>query len=83
MAQRERGAWWCDLAREIGVSEETLKRWATPRGTSTSTSPALRMREVHVIDAPPLGTVTLVSAAGLRIEGVAIADAIALLRGLA
>lgn len=79
MARRERGAWWCDLAREIGVSEETLKRWATPRSTST----ALRMREVHVIDAPPVGTVTLVSAAGLRIEGVAIADAIALLRGLA
>lgn len=69
--------WWCDLAREIDVSAETLKRWATPRST------ALGVREVEVIDAPPAGTVTLVSPTGLRIEGVAIADAIALLRGLA
>jgi len=69
--------WWSDLAREIDVSAETLKRWATPRSTT------LGVREVVVIDAPPVGTVTLVSPTGLRIEGVAIADAIALLRGLA
>ncbi len=37
----------------------------------------------EVIDAPPVGTVTLVAATGRRIEGVAIADAITLLRGLA
>ena len=77
--QRERGAWWCDLEREIGVSSDTLKRWATPRITAT---PGLAMRPVDVIDAPPTGTVTLVSPTGLRIEGVAIADAIAILRGL-
>lgn len=40
------------------------------------------MRPVDVIDAPPAGTVTLVSPTGLRVEGVAIADAIAILRGL-
>jgi hypothetical protein len=76
VAQRERGTWWCDLEREVGVSSETLKRWATPRGT------AVPVRPVEVIDAPPVGTVTLVSPTGLRIEGVAITDAIALLRGL-
>lgn len=74
--QRERGVWWCDLAREIGVPAETLKRWAAPRSTSSS------LRLVEVIDAPPIGTVTLVSQTGLRIEGVAIVDAIAILRGL-
>jgi hypothetical protein len=41
------------------------------------------MLPVHVIDAPPAGTVTLVSPTGLRIEGVAISDAIAILQGLA
>ncbi|MEJ7600680.1 MAG: hypothetical protein WKG01_22430 [Kofleriaceae bacterium] len=40
-------------------------------------------RPVDVIDAPPFGTVTLVSPIGLRIEGIAIADAIAILRGIA
>lgn len=74
--QRERGVWWCDLAREIGVPAETLKRWAAPRSTSST------LRPVEVIDAPPIGTVTLVSPTGLRIEGVAIVDAIAILRGL-
>ena len=29
--QRERGEWWCELARAIDVPAETLKRWATPR----------------------------------------------------
>ena len=74
--QRERGVWWCDLAREIGVPAETLKRWAAPRLASST------LRLVEVIDAPPIGTVTLVSPTGLRIEGVAIVDAIAILRGL-
>lgn len=75
--QRERGVWWCDLAREVGVPAETLKRWATARST-----PSRVLRPVEVIDAPPMGTVTLVSSTGLRIEGVAIVDAIVILRGL-
>ncbi len=76
--QRTRDVWWCDLSRAIGVPAETLKRWVTPRPTAIAT-----LRPVEVIDAPPMGTVTLVSPTGLRIEGVAIADAIAILQGLA
>ena len=45
--------------------------------------PAATMLPVEVVDAPPAGTVTIVAPTGLRIEGVAIADAIASLRGLA
>jgi hypothetical protein len=75
--QRERGVWWSDLARAIGVPAETLKRWAAPRSMASAMLP------VEVIDAPPMGTVTLVSPTGLRLEGVAIADAIAILQGLA
>ena len=38
---------------------------------------------VDVIDAPPIGTVTLIAPTGLRIEGVSIDAAIAILRGIA
>jgi hypothetical protein len=41
------------------------------------------MKAVSVIDAPPVGTVTLVSPTGLRIEGISIDTAIAILRGIA
>ena len=77
-ARRELGDWWCDLSHAVGVPEETLKRWAIPR-----CDPRVAMLPVDVIDAPPPGTVTLVSPTGLRIEGVAISDAIAILQGLA
>lgn len=76
--QRARGAWWRELSSAISVSEQTLKRWAAPRATASAA-----LVPVEVIDAPPAGTVTLVSPTGLRIEGVAIVDAIAILRGLA
>lgn len=76
--QRERGTWWCDLSRALDVPAGTLKRWAAPRSATGAV-----MLPVEVIDAPPLGTVTLVSPTGLRIEGVAIADAITILQGLA
>jgi hypothetical protein len=76
--QRSRGAWWCDLARAIGVPADTLKRWAAPR-----TTPSTALLPVEVVDAPPIDTVTLVTPNGIRIEGVSIAAAIAILRGVA
>lgn len=78
VVQRGRGVWWCDLSRAIGVPAETLKRWAAPR-----TPDAAAMLPVEVIDVPPVGTVTLVSPTGIRLEGVSIVDAIAVLQGLA
>jgi hypothetical protein len=36
-----------------------------------------------VIEAPPFRTLTIVSPSGLRVEGVTIADALEILRGLA
>ena len=74
--RREHGAWWSEIAREVGVPEQTLKRWSTPRSVAAALLP------VEVIDAPPIGAVTLVTPTGIRIEGVSIADAIAMLRGL-
>lgn len=76
--RRTRGDWWSELSREVGIPTVTLKRWSAPRADA-----AIAMLPVDVIDAPPVGTVTLVSPTGLRVEGVAIADAISILRGLA
>lgn len=78
-ARRERGAWWCDLAWDLGVPAATLKRWVAPPPAAAHA----RIVAVEIIGAPPPGTVTLVSPTGLRIENVALADAITLLRGLA
>jgi len=77
-ARRERGDWWHEIAKPLGIPEQTLSRWAEPRAADGTA-----MLPVDVIDAPPVGTVTLVSPTGLRIEGVAIVDAIAILRSLA
>jgi transposase-like protein len=76
--RRARGEWWCELARELGVTASTLKRWTTPRAEG-----ARPLRPVQVIEAPPCRTMTIVSPSGLRVEGVTIADAIEILRGLA
>ena len=76
--QRAAGAWWCDVARPLGIPERTLVRWSAPTAAA-----GVAVVPVDVIDVPPAGTVTLVSPTGLRIEDVAVADAIAILRGLA
>jgi transposase-like protein len=73
--RREAGDWWCDVSRALGIPADTLARWATRRDSAT-------MMPVEV-DVPPAGTVTLVAPSGLRIEGVAVADAIAILQALA
>ena len=77
-ARRAGGAWWCELAGEVGLPAATLKRWATPRRSGPIT-----LRPVEVVGVPPLGTVTLVTPSGLRLEGVTVTAAIAILRGVA
>jgi hypothetical protein len=77
-ARRPREDWWRELSDELGIPEKTLQRWAASRPT-----PALSLRPVDVIDEPAERTVTVVSPSGIRIEGVTIADAITILKGLA
>lgn len=71
------GDWWCDVARPLGIPAQTLVRWAQPRREDATIVP------VAIVDATPAGTVTLVAPSGLRIEGVAVVDAIAILQALA
>lgn len=79
IARRERGDWWTDISAAIGIPAQTLVRWSD----TGCVAPHGEMKAVDVIDAPPLGTVTLVAPTGLRIEGVSIDAAIAILRGIA
>jgi hypothetical protein len=78
-AQRARGIGWPELARALGVPAPTLEHWTTSRPAQGH---GVALRRVDVIDEPPRRTVTVVSPSGLRIEGVTIADVIAILRGL-
>jgi hypothetical protein len=78
IARRDRGEWWTEISRALAIPTQTLVRWAEPR-----TVVAGEMRAVDVIDAPPVGTVTIVTPTGHRIEGVSVDAAIAILRGIA
>ncbi len=76
---RKRGDSWSELVRKTGVSMLTLQRWS-----SSSAHGTVMLRRVEVAEAAPAErTVTLVSPTGIRIEGVTIAEVIAILRGLA
>jgi transposase len=78
--RRGRGDRWDELSRELGIPPDTLQRWATPHGER-----AMELRPVAVLEAsdpPPCRRLTIVAPGGLRIEGVTVADAIAILRGL-
>jgi len=78
IARRDRGEWWTEISETLGIPTQTLVRWAETRGSALG-----EMKPVDVIDAPPIGTVTLIAPTGLRIEGVSIDAAIAILRGIA
>jgi hypothetical protein len=79
-ARRTRGAGWRELARELGVPAGTLTRWLAP---GPAQAPQVALRPVAVLDAPARSPLTVVAPSGLRVEGVTLADVIAILRGLA
>ena len=78
--RRARGAEWRALARALGVHAETLTHWLA---AAPAPAPAVPLRPVAVTDAPARAALTLVAPSGLRVEGATVADAIAILRGLA
>lgn len=68
------------LAQALGVSTTTVRRWSQAR----SAVAPVALRRVEVIEeAPAERTLTLVAPTGMRIEGLTVATAIAILRGLA
>jgi hypothetical protein len=78
IGRRERGEWWTEIAATLEIPTQTLVRWA-----ETSRAAVGEMKPVEVIDPPPIDTVTLIAPTGVRIEGVSIETAIAILRGIA
>ena len=79
VARRTRGAGWRELAHELGVPAETLQRWLAPRPEHAH---PVALRPVAVTDEPARSPLTIVAPNGLRLEGVTIADVIAILRAL-
>lgn len=78
-ARRAQGASWAQLAEQLDVSLETLRRWYA----TTSTKGVTRMRRVRVVaERPASSGVTLVSASGNRVEGLTLEQVIAMLRAL-
>jgi transposase-like protein len=64
------------IARELGVVFETVRRWCV------ATAPAPAMREVQISPEPSSRTFTAVSPSGVRVEGLTLEDAAALLRAV-
>ncbi len=75
--RRREGASWAQIAEDVGIAFETLRRWCIAMG---ETSPA--MVPVHVVPDEAERTVSVVSPTGYRIEGVSLRDAVAVLRAL-
>lgn len=78
-ARRAQGTSWAQLAEQLGVSLETLRRWCA----TTSTKGTTRMRRVRVVPDRAAGSVvSLVSASGNRVEGLTLEQVLTLLRAL-
>jgi hypothetical protein len=76
-SRRGEGASWVEVASEIGVGFETLRRWCV------AAKPKPRaMVPVRVVADRDEITVSVVSAGGLRIEGLTLRAAIDVLRAL-
>jgi transposase-like protein len=77
--RREAGAWWSEIAQELGVSRKSLYRWTRPKSDPAEPTALVRVE----IEPTPAGkTVTIVAPSGFRIEGVSLVEALAALRGL-
>lgn len=75
--RRAEGASWKQIAGELGMRFETVRRWCARDAARPS------LRPVRVVDAAAPGSaVAVVSPSGHRIEGLSLQDAIAVLRAL-
>ena len=75
--RRRRGDLWVDIVKLLGVPAQTLSRWA-------AAEEPVEMRPVEMFGASsgPTSGITIVTAMGVRIEGLTITEAAAILRSL-
>lgn len=75
--RRAAGASWQQIKRELGQKFDTVRRWCQESAPSRSRA----LLPVRVISEQPAGrTVSVVSPSGLRVEGLTLSEAAALLR---
>jgi len=76
--RRAAGATVAELAAELGLASGTVLRWSATKARS---SRALLPVEI-VAEPTAVGSMSVVSPSGFRVEGLSFADAVALLRAL-
>jgi len=84
-ARREQGVHWREIADELDLNFETVRRWAI----ASPDDVALRLLPVRVVDrvelpapSPTQRTLVLVSPSGYRVEELSVLEAVAMLRAL-
>jgi len=81
LERRQRGDGVIEIARSLGVSPESVRRWTTSSTIKrTRTLVPIVVREDHDVGAE---LVTVIAPGGYRVEGLTITSAAALLRELA
>jgi DNA invertase Pin-like site-specific DNA recombinase len=77
--RRVDGASWKQIATELGLRFETVRRWCTSEGSGRP------LKRVEVVDEVDAGgsRLSVVCPSGHRLEGLTVRDAVAVLRALA
>jgi hypothetical protein len=75
-ARRRSGAGYKKVSAELGLAFETVRRWCLGRSKSR------KLRAVQITPTSSSRTFAAVSPSGVRIEGLSLDDAAALLRAL-
>jgi hypothetical protein len=75
--RRAESASWARIAEELGLQYETVRRWCLDANAVGSRA----ILPVEVV-ADVKGSLAVVAPSGVRIEGVTLADAIAVLRAI-
>ena len=80
--RRDAGASWKQIATELGLRFETVRRWCESAGSGGG---AGSFKRVEIVEdtGPVHGGLCVVCPSGHRIEGLTLEDAVALLRALA
>jgi hypothetical protein len=79
-ARRGEGATWVQIAAELGLELETVRRWCLKSNDAVA-APAILPVEI-VADSGAAAGLSIVSPSGVRVEGVTLAEVIAVLRAV-
>ena len=79
--RRQAGVSWVDIAQELGVGLDTVRRWCVSKKPSVVASRSLL--PVRVVESSAASAkLVLVSPNGFRVEGLTLTEAASLLRAL-